>query len=308
MVALRGSCAPSKQRHPRVDAERMCLKTLLLLLGVCMMLISHHRCHTNTLLPLTIRMAMDDMASTRSLNTITVVVRIHRIPNLGWRMTMAFCRLPPPGNTTHFQSRLVSNQGQLGVQVPRTGRPSDRPIDFQIDSKDLRVMQWNAFHLKDHKIAELNRLAEETGFDILGICEVHPKDKPTTPGLLQGFDTPFLTTCKDSKGLVLYIRTGLYWRQVPQLTERLKGFQPNILVQAVEVTLPTLDNPVMIINTYVNPATKVPDRQEFWEALAKEVGTTTDFVLIGDLNESSTILSPFNTHSKYSFQVFENNC
>ena len=104
MVALRGSCALSKQRHPRDEAERMCLMFLLLLLGVCTMTIVDHKCPTNTLLPLTIRMAMDDMTSTRSQLTITVVVRFHRIPNLGWRMTMAFCRLPPPGNTTHFQS------------------------------------------------------------------------------------------------------------------------------------------------------------------------------------------------------------
>ena len=194
-------------------------------------------------------------------------MRLTRIPNLDWRMSMSFYQLPPPGNTRQVQSRLINNNGSLGVQVPNIGLPSDRPMDPNLDIKDLRVLQWNAFHLTDHKIAELHQLANETAFDILGVCEVHPVSRHRRPSLLNGYDSPYFTTCEGSKGLTTYVRTGLHWRMREDLLDLMKDFQPKIMLQAIDVTLPNRPKPLVILNVYIHPDTSVPIRRRFWSEL-----------------------------------------
>ena len=167
MISIQGSCALRKQHR--------CLRSLLVVVCTLLILRSWMNHYPEAVLLATVKTTLDFIHLSPTLRSPTIRMFITRIPNLDWRTTLTFYQLPPPGNTT-YQSTLVSRDGTLDLHHRRN--PTDSPPS---DVSHLAILQWNALHLSSLKLAELDQLAHETHYDILALCEVHPKNDRIHP-------------------------------------------------------------------------------------------------------------------------------
>lgn len=299
MVFMKGSCALLKQR--RYTRVTICdLRLLIVMVCTSLILLNCYSrppvCHIMTLLMISI----DASRPSTNFGIHRVGVQITRNPNLGWRTTLTFYQLSPPGNT--YQTTLISSNGKLdlGHRPPPTPRPDS-------NITNLTILQWNAFHMNRMKLAELDNLANEHHCDILAVSEVHPKDKPRQLPRLPGFEEPYMKSPTGSKGLAIYVRTGIYYDIPDDFVTQMNQQSPKVIFQAINITLPDRPKPLLVMNIYVHPDTSMDDRRTFWTMLERRINITDDFIIVGDLNEGCSILSPLHSRSTYSFSDLHHN-
>ena len=208
-------------------------------------------------------------------------------------------RVRDVGNT--LQTRLMmTKDGQLGL----TTLPPRPMLKTRSEGNDLAVFQWNAFHLGQLKVTEMSIMAAELKLDVMAVCEVHPVDSEKSIPRMIGFEGPSTLRVKGSKGLAMYVRCGVRWTRLEKLDLVSKRYWPRILTQGIQVHRPDGADPVTVLNIYIHPDTRVTTRKAFWKRLQKTLDPTSDFIIVGDLNEPSMVLSTHNTQKSCSFGKF----
>ena len=157
----------------------------------------------------------------------------------------------------------------------------EEPVS-SIAGRPFRIIQWNAYHLTDSKVADILSTADDLDVDAILISETQSPDSIRSLPRIGGFNNPESFKPSGSKGVAAYFRDGVEYDVISQETI---DNSHQALVQLLNVKL--ADQILQIRHAYVHPDAPVQLRTSSWKKLLSPHNGP--LLVCGDMNEHSEL-------------------
>ena len=163
------------------------------------------------------------------------------------------------------------------------------------DTQDstIGILQWNAAQLNQLKHTELTLLSERVDADVIMLCELHRVDNQRIPNRIKNFEDCHYTIVAGTKGLATYVKKGIIWRALQDLSECANAFGRNAIAQATEIYMHQ-GPPLLLWNVYIHPECRKSIREKFWNNIIAISEDYEQMFIAGDINEE---VSPSSSYS-----------